>query len=425
MSKQRGVILCLPVCQKYEASLERLLEKMQQGLKSNEVFPFSLFSEVHFMRWMLIGSSQSKLTKRIFPSTLIYAADVDGMLRHHIENLFSLASEVVEQLFSYCEGFPSGTNTTRDKKVEYVFSHRVTPGSYYQGHPGIGRDQILNDQKLRSHLSSVIEKDLAGQREVSLEGITEQEPFSCFLSERSNELRLWWKVAIAIRQAAILLLAFVLVAILLPVIGIWLLLLRLLESEDDWLETCGDSTGNTNREAILLNESLISQNQHALVVEVKPGKLRLFTLRMILFLVNIAGGFSFIRRDVLSVPTLHFVSWSLIDGGKRLLFLSNYDGSALQYVADFVDRSPGASLALTAIWSNTFGFPESRWLIQDGASDLPRFLKFLRDHQKHAQVWYSAYPDLSCELIRSNQKLRQRVVEELRGRRWRDWREEI
>ena len=41
------------------------------------------------------------------------------------------------------------------------------------------------------------------------------------------------------------------------------------------------------------------------------------------------------------IPTIHFAKWALIDGGARLLFLSNYDGSWETYLDDFLAHFGG------------------------------------------------------------------------------------
>ena len=76
----------------------------------------------------------------------------------------------------------------------------------------------------------------------------------------------------------------------------------------------------------------------------------------------------------------------VIDGGKNLLFLSNYDGSWENYLDDFIDlASPG----LTAIWSNTVGFPRSYFLVGGGSRDENLFKTMTRQSQVPSLVWYT------------------------------------
>jgi len=112
------------------------------------------------------------------------------------------------------------------------------------------------------------------------------------------------------------------------------------------------------------------------------------------------------------IPTIHFAHWSLLDGGRRLLFLSNYDGSWGSYLDDFVDK---ASRGLTAIWTNTVDFPRTRFLVLDGARNGTAFKAFARMRQTPTAVWYCAPPYrdhvLSVRRIDANSTLREGLAE--------------
>ncbi len=73
----------------------------------------------------------------------------------------------------------------------------------------------------------------------------------------------------------------------------------------------------------------------------------------------------------------------MIDDGRRLLFLTNYDGSWENYLDDFIDK---AALGLTGIWSNTLNFPRTRFLVLGGARDEKRFKAIARKTQAYTNV---------------------------------------
>jgi hypothetical protein len=123
----------------------------------------------------------------------------------------------------------------------------------------------------------------------------------------------------------------------------------------------------------------------------------------------------------LGVSTLHFVRWEIIDGGKRLLFLTNYDGSMISYVGDFINKSWQIPSALTAIWSNTVGFPKTHWLILEGARDINRFTAFLLDYHVPTQVWYSAYKRFTTGNISNNEKIRRGLFGNLNEQETVEW----
>jgi hypothetical protein len=62
---------------------------------------------------------------------------------------------------------------------------------------------------------------------------------------------------------------------------------------------------------------------------------------------------------------------------------------------------------LTAIWSNTVGFPRTSYLVEGGARDELLFKTLVRRSQTPSLAWYSAYPDLSTANIEANAAIRE------------------
>jgi hypothetical protein len=129
-------------------------------------------------------------------------------------------------------------------------------------------------------------------------------------------------------------------------------------------------------------EDAITQNQLTLVTVVEPQQARRVGAVM-------AAIDSFATRlappgSLIGISTIHFVRWLLIDEGRRLVMLSDYDGSWESYIDEFAEMILSG---LDAIWNTAIGFPP------DGARDLPAFKRFLRSHQVPAEIFFSAYPD--------------------------------
>ncbi len=103
------------------------------------------------------------------------------------------------------------------------------------------------------------------------------------------------------------------------------------------------------------------------------------------------------------IPSIHFAKWALIDGGERLLFLSNYDGSWESYLGDFIDK---ADIGLNLAWACTLGYPKTFLLALGGARDEERFKAWSRSCQRPTPIFYSAYPDLSVAAVNNNTWIR-------------------
>jgi hypothetical protein len=194
------------------------------------------------------------------------------------------------------------------------------------------------------------------------------------------------------------------VAILVIAVGAFLLALRRLEQTDPAPDAQPDPRA---LEDILKRENFYAHNILMTVSILKPARLRRFTLQLALFGVKTLLPLFWAPGRLGDINDIHFARWVLLPGTNVLVFRSNYDGSWVNYLEDFVLRAP---TGVTAIWSNTLGFPRTSWLALDGAKDGPRFLQWARTQTRPAPFWYSAYPDLSMERIRLQARLARAVA---------------
>jgi deferrochelatase/peroxidase EfeB len=174
------------------------------------------------------------------------------------------------------------------------------------------------------------------------------------------------------------------------------------KEESDWLQDAGP-----RREVlkdILANENFYAQNHMISVTIRKPGLTRIVTARLAFWLVGSLAGAGFFKPGRLGdIGTIHFARWVTIPGTNQLVFLSNYGGSWESYLEDFITR---AHEGLTAVWSNTVGFPYTKNLFQQGATDGERFKRYARHSMLPTPFWYSAYPTLTTANIRTNAAIR-------------------
>jgi hypothetical protein len=129
-------------------------------------------------------------------------------------------------------------------------------------------------------------------------------------------------------------------------------------------------------------EDVIAQNQLTLVTVVMPGQVD--RVRAVMAAID-----SYSKRlsppgSLIGISTIHFVKWLVIDNGRRLMLVSDYDGSWESYIDEFAEMILSG---LDAIWETSYGYPP------DGARDLPAFKRFLRSHQLPAEIFFSAYPE--------------------------------
>lgn len=155
---------------------------------------------------------------------------------------------------------------------------------------------------------------------------------------------------------------------------------------------------------IMKRESHTAQNHLAASSTMKAGLLRRFTLRIGFWTAGqIALNIS--RPSFLGdTGVIHFARWILLPGTDKLLFMSNFDGAWESYLEDFIQI---AFNGVTGIWSNTAGFPKTKFLFFKGAVDGDRLRPWTRRQQYPSRFWYTAYPDLTLNRIRVNAAIRQ------------------
>lgn len=189
-------------------------------------------------------------------------------------------------------------------------------------------------------------------------------------------------------------------AVFLVIAGIAYLALRKAEQTDSLEEHAPD---RATLKAILERENRCAQNHMISITRRKPGLLRSFTSRLVFWIVGEFAVRLYKPGFLSDIGTIHFARWVTIPGNRDVLFLSNYGGSWESYLEDFITR---AHAGLTAVWSNTIGFPRTQNLFQKGATDGERFKRYARHSMIATRFWYSAYPGLSTANIRTNADIR-------------------
>jgi deferrochelatase/peroxidase EfeB len=171
-------------------------------------------------------------------------------------------------------------------------------------------------------------------------------------------------------------------------------------------------------EAVMQQESHCATNHLFAVSRLKSAAFRPLTLRLAFLVIARMARFKYGPGALGDLKTIHFARWVLIPGTDQLVFLSNYSGSWESYLEDFITK---AHQGLTGVWSNTRGFPKTRNLFQDGATDGDRFKRWARSQQEPSRLWFCAYPDLTTARIRLNALIRQGIASATTESEAADW----
>lgn len=142
------------------------------------------------------------------------------------------------------------------------------------------------------------------------------------------------------------------------------------------------------------------QNHMISVTRLRSAWVRLPSLSLAFSAIALMARIGVMRSGFLStIGTIHAARWVVLPGTRQLVFCSNYDGSWESYLEDFITK---AARGVTAVWSNADGFPRSRLLFFDGATDGDRMKRFARCSMRPTAFWFSAHPELTCTTMRKH-----------------------
>jgi hypothetical protein len=106
------------------------------------------------------------------------------------------------------------------------------------------------------------------------------------------------------------------------------------------------------------------------------------------------------RPDALATLKLHYLRWVLFDIGKETYFMYQgiFDTDFDKYTEDAVALF--TTLGVNTTFENLEGFPE------DWKTNVPAFIKFVREHQCPSFLEYGEYPYVTADEIKKALKLK-------------------
>lgn len=380
-----------------EAELTAYLAQIRKNVPRDPDLPFASLPMLHFTSLVLFPDDT-------YGTYLVFENNVDGTPQAYLDALLDAAAPALHRIYGMCLEYDGGGAYDRERLRSYLLARLTLPDAGYIGNVGRSAQRTKAEAELRRGLETQLDtvvKDGAAAAPAEFFTVLRDFARGSFGWALKAERRIG-RLDLLLRWAALAALAFGLF-VLWPVAGPLLLLfvivLRLHEITDKVDIPPSDPAHVL---ALAANEDNIVQNHMASLCYVKPGRFRLFSIRLVLFLTKLVGRVS-IYGKLSGLNSLHFAHWVVIDEGRRLLFLTNYDGSWENYLDDFIDK---AAIGLTAIWSNTDNFPRTRFLVLGGARDERKFKAIARQTQVLTNVWYSAYPNLTVVTIDDNSAIR-------------------
>ena len=427
-----------------ETISEQTVDRMRGGNSSTVLVPFHEVESLHYGRFLLVEKSSTHGD----PALLELSTNYDGppgqsqwdekrARADHLHELVDKTHNGLAQVFAHCQGYAGGSG--KDHLREFIArdEHQIRTQTFYTGSSGRSRQQILGEWKLRGEIEAAADR-VATQQNTDPERVREK------IIEELKEAN----VAIpppfpqqpdgkpkvtAIAVLLVLLVLGMFVGVLpwlasrisggmlpfgiLALGGLLLLVLvlfalyRTLRSRKkcDPVDSPRHDKATTDHTAYAsAGENLFMQNQLTHLVDVKDGLFRLMVIKFVFFALQLLATNVYTRGKLGNIPSIHFARWVFLGKKRRVLFFSNFDNSWQSYLGDFVDQ---ASSGLTAVWSNTKGYPRTENLVNAGSRNSTSFLAWTRAHQLPTDVWYSAYPALSVKNVNDNTRLRRGIAD--------------
>ena len=403
MPHQLGVTIRAQVAADQVGPLRNWLAKVAQNGAADSLFAFGRMRGLHFAKLFVLEEPTDSGGPPI-PASLVLMTEVDAPMRSHLAELIDVGGEGIDEAFGFCAGYP-GPVAHRRTRVAWLRRHLLRASAVYVNTVGRGLHQILQEARLRDALEDYLDQgDWEGRAPDDV-----RRELQAYVAGRAD---LAWAMKPAappslrfrVREAAHEVGMPLLLAPLLPALAFvlppWAVLLRLSElrerpvTQRPTLEHLDELAGY---------EDFVTQNPFAVVGFVRPGLLRLVTMRAVMLATDYGVRHVYNHADLAGIKTIHFARWVPLDGWRRMTFASNYDGAVEAYNDDFIDE---VWWGLNATFGNAAAYPPTRWVIYGGARYEQQFKNTLRIQQVPVPVWYTAYPALSAVNIENNARIR-------------------
>lgn len=356
--------LMAPIKKGQEEAVRKVLAEIQADLAGNRYIRFPDSKLLHFARFIITRHKEG--------ARLGFGATYNGPLSDLTDEIVRIAPGI-EEIWGKCEGW-MGTNRFYD----FAKKNSTPSGMIYYGFPNYTVDEIRQIRNVSEQMAEIANRSpLALQSMIdSLEKTKIKPTFFGQLSRGWSEWR--YGVAQWARKT------------FLPPAQELVRAIGTVDTARDWSRLTNNFKGDIERTKRELDEILdleYHENQYAqttmtVVADIKPG--RTWILRALFLAAPPLLNYGWSRGDFAGVYSLHSFRFTLIDGGKRVWFMSNYNGSAENYFNDFIDK---LNWGINAAYTHCLDYPEGGMNQQDA------FAYWIRVRQLPALVYYSAYPD--------------------------------
>jgi hypothetical protein len=416
MLPQSNFMVLAPIVPARRTELRERLASMNDAPgrvnPNNPLVPFAQFDTVHVARFLIVDDKTVDdiacygVKPPAFPLYLAFLGDIDGDRTTFLRRAAEVAGPGLRSVFSCCEGFTDSTDL-----FAWMTSRSVSPAANYVNSRGRTVRRVREEAALADNIEAFLQHNAGALSNLSprdthttIRRHVDAERSAGRLALSPEEpTPLGWQIGNFAHLVGGPLLILLASPVLLPLAAVTLLRLRSLEKTDPVL--CSRCDATYSDQLSLIEDHDVS-NQFTAMGSLKPGLARRWMAMSAFWIIDYAARHITPSGNLGRVRTIHFARWVFLDGRKRAVFMSNYDGSLESYMDDFINK---VGFGLNFAFSSGVGYPRTRWVLLDGCSDEREFKEYLRRHQLPTEVWYKAYPGLTATDLERNHRIRQGV----------------
>jgi hypothetical protein len=407
---QSGMLILTDVGEDRVNTLYQTLEHIRERLRQDKGISFHNTTTVHYAAWMILPAARDNKNNLLVPARLALETNYDGCLEEHLQDLVNNCQEELDEVYNYLPDYPPRKSETRLVRDFLCARYRETSryvdrSAYYNALPGRSLADIKNAIAVYDEAKCFVDtldkdSDSKAVRSALVEHFKDPwvvEPKRFPITQKGIR-------ALFVINMAVLLLLF-------PIALLYLLgwgMIDVIARYFEWREGRKKLFDSTQRKPPDYSHlDLGNQNHLCTYTTIKPGCFRMWVIKRALWLGSVLSNYFFIQGKLDQIATIHFARWTLI--GQQLIFYGSYDGSWSSYLTDFSDEAWGVNM----VWSNTIGFPPTKYIVGRGARDLEAFQRQAMEHYAPAPVFYSAYRTHSLVNLLRYLKFRDELLEEI------------
>jgi uncharacterized membrane protein YphA (DoxX/SURF4 family) len=347
-----------------EEALKQILAEINNDLDQNPYIRFGDSQLTHFARFIFTYDKDNGLR-------LGMGATYNGPLEPYVNEMIKI-SPGLDEVWGKCEGYSGKENF-----LQFIRQHSYPSGMVFFGFPEATVEEIRHQMALRERLQEFLGDDPQDVEKV-LEALER-------VAVKPTYLKVLWEQIEDLQAQAVNWLR----GQFIPLVKAGARWLGNLDFNPQYSRTTTTYHGDPARLERELNniaaldrtEGVYVQSTMGLFADIKPE--RLWIIRLLFAISPPILTYGWLQGNFAGVYSLHSFRFAIIDGGKRLWFMSNYNGSAENYFSDFIDK---LNWGINSAYTNCFDYPDG------GMTQTDAFAYWIRTRQFPVQVYYSAYP---------------------------------